>query len=511
MKNKSILILYVIIFLIGGVILQTPEEKKPNLKIALSISNEKFYNLKIDPANVNTLNEANLVRNLYIRLLEFDTNGQLILQAAESYRIEESTIKFKLRKDLKTSTGEVIAPLDFYKSFLRLLTLDKNTHGDLKNMICGSDEKLIMNTSCQGLSYDQEYFNIHVISKEMIPYILPLFANVDFSVIPTSAINWASKNLEILDYSNTSGAYSVVTDKTTENDSIYLGVNQHSILINKNSPEIIEIISSDQDNAIKMFLDKSIDFLPSAYPWDNSHLKSLTNKNQIKIHQTLPIKLWALRFTEVGRKRINSEARLKIGSEFRKRFNDIYKDEVITNSVQMFPKLSEGSLTAEQEGKIIDHYNKISNSNHTDEFTIGIPYGELALFKNGLVNLKNAKFIELKQAPWSLPIESQPDCYLTFGDSSYFEDISMISNQFNMDSFYLPKEDSKKWIKKYLSYENKSDRLFMLRELHFESLKSANIVPIGFTPFIAAIQNGWKMNFSKYYVGNPYWKIQWSN
>ncbi|MFM6929615.1 MAG: hypothetical protein ACKOX6_14190 [Bdellovibrio sp.] len=477
-----------------------------HLKIALSVR-QSFLEMQLDPAKVSTLNQANLIRNFYCRLVEYTPNGELVSSAAKSFEIRNNKVIFEIRPDLKSSTGEVLTAQDFYQSFKRLLILGKNTHGDLRHLLCGNDPIKNMHDECSGLSVKNNSLIISPMDSHKIKYLIPLLASVDFSVIPASSIDWTVSNLPIANYSNTSGAYYLASDLSDK--TFLLSANKNSFYYSSKMPQLITIRSASPDEALNLFDAKQIDFLPATYSWGSNVVEKYKTNKEVLIHETLPINLWALRFTKIGFKNTTSAERISLGQIFKNRFNKIYPNKNIQKTNQMFPRLSEGSLTDIQAKEIEAFIGNYSLS-FPKKIKLGIPKGERVQFESALSDFSWIEYIELVQAPWTLPQHEQPDFYLTFGDSSFFEDFSLISNQMSMGTFNLSKDDGEAWIDKYISQSDKTARLQMLRELHINTLKNGNIAPIGFSSFYSFAQNGWQMEFSKYYVGNPYWQIRWS-
>lgn len=478
----------------------------PILKMSLSIQ-RSISEMKLDPGNVQTLNEANLIRNLYSRLVEFNNNGELVTAAAASFVISNKDLIFTVREDLRSSSGQPLSAEDFYLSLKRLLVLDKNTHGDLKNILCRTGEKVTMESPCEGLSYTNNKLLITPADSNRIKYILPLLASVDFSVIPKNSIDWSSSDLSITNYQNTSGAYYVHKDFSDNDKTLVLKANPNSFYFAKNIPQQIEIISATKDQASSLFLEKKLDYIPTSYSW-NGEMLDTVNDNSINTHETFPIKLWATRFTVEGLRKSTSEERKFIGENLKAKFSEIYPHEKVTYSNEMFPKLSEGSLSLNELATL--DANKNNDFKIQRKIKLGVPKGELDKFHNALKDFDWIELMELVRAPWTLEPSQQPDCYITFGDSSFFEDLSLISNQMSMGTFNLSKSDGIKWMQDYLNIEDKPKRLTILRELHLNTLKNSYIVPIGFTNFYSFSQNKWKLNFSKYYVGNPFWQIKWN-
>lgn len=476
----------------------------PPLTMALSIQ-KPFKEMKLDPANVQTMNEANLIRNLYSRLVEYNQQGELVTAAASAFEIVNNKIIFTVRGDLTSSIGRTVTAEDFYLSLKRLLVLDKNTHGDLKTILCGTQDKIEMDRLCPGLSFKDNNLIVEPLSANRVKYLIPLMASVDFSVVPKDAIDWKSKDLAITNYKNTSGAYYLAKDFSGEDKSLILKANINSFYHSKDMPQEILILSANKDDAASLFISKKIDFIPTSYSW-SANMLELIKSDDVDNHETYPIKIWAVRFTSEGLKKSNAQERSFIGQALKAKFSEIYSDEKMTFSKQMFPKLSEGSLTEEEIATLQtpDPAFKLNR-----KIKLGIPRGDLAQFKAALGKYDWIEFVELLQPPWTLEPSKQPDCYITFGDSSFFEDLSLISNQMSMGTFNLSKEEGVKWMQTYLDIEEKTKRLEMLKSLHLKTLQNSYIIPIGFTNFYSFSRNNWKLNFSKYYVGNPYWQIRW--
>ena len=102
---------------------------------------------------------------------------------------------------------------------------------------------------------------------------------------------------------------------------------------------------------------------------------------------------------------------------------------------------------------------------------------------------------------------SEPDFYLIRTDMGFQEDINLLSYYLGSDFFFLPKGGAKQWLRKYIATQDKEKRLQLLRELHFQTLSNAAIIPLAKTPYTALVRKPWKFNMSKFHANDPIWRI----
>jgi len=107
-----------------------------------------------------------------------------------------------------------------------------------------------------------------------------------------------------------------------------------------------------------------------------------------------------------------------------------------------------------------------------------------------------------------LPIDDQPDVYISYTDTGFNEDISLISHYMNLQTFGLSSKEGSDWLDEYMHISEKEARVKKLRELHFQMLERAVVVPIIVTPYVAIVKKPWRFEFPSLYAWNYLWQLK---
>lgn len=475
------------------------------LKISFT-SFQSAKETKVDPARVDTLTQANLIRNLYGRLVEYDPDGSLVPSVAKAFTWKGKSVYFQFRTDFQTLDGHLITAEDAAFSLKRVLFKGKNTHGDLKNFLCPGSDISNMNDPCEGIRVEGDQLVLTAADDSKKTFLVPLLASTDFSVVPKIAFDQNDPQLPIIDYRNTSGAYYLSVDSPTGAHELRANPLYHRH--NSRTPKVVQIVPSYGEKAEELFRSGQVDMITTVSFVHKDKIEKLAKDfPEIDTHQTQNIALRAVTYTKRGLKELNSEQRLYIGREVRARFRKALSLEYLESTQEFFPVFGEGSLDEAQKKELAARFDSIKKPAFKAKVEMAVPPGEKAKYQAGF-DIPELSFMETAQAPWTLPEEKQPHFYVSFVDSAFFEDISLISYNIDLGTFGLDRETGAQWLSDYMATEKKENRLVKLRKLHLDFLLRGNLVPIGTGPYTAAARPPWKIGFSKFYAGSPLWLIQ---
>lgn len=166
---KTIYIVAAFLILITASILYFKSFNKKSNNMNLRIGYEFNQPTRsLDPANIVDIYQSNLIENLYSRIVEYDSNGDLICVLCKKFWIENNHIYFQFHDDLKTFDGYKISAQDAEFSLRRLIRLNTNTHGNIETFLDLNDKKAI-------------YTNGNILSLKLIKphysqFIIPLLA-----------------------------------------------------------------------------------------------------------------------------------------------------------------------------------------------------------------------------------------------------------------------------------------------------------------------------------------------
>jgi len=210
------------------------------LKVAFPYAKPaRFY----EPTRIHLSPEYSFLENTYSTLVELSPEDASVQKGvAESWEWINDELVFTIRKDLKTIDGLPITAQDAEFSLKRLLVKTQNTHGNLKDLVCGAASIKSIDVVCEGLRSSENKLFLKVSGKSI--FILPMLSGIDFAIIPKSSV--ALKTLDIIDYRNTSGPYYV--EKDSEEGKIQLVANQNHYHYSKDIPQKIKLVPTSPSN-----------------------------------------------------------------------------------------------------------------------------------------------------------------------------------------------------------------------------------------------------------------------
>jgi hypothetical protein len=461
----------------------------------------------IDPAHVSTANEASLVRNIYSRLVEYSNDGKLVGGVAESFEWRGDEIRLPIRKNLKTIDGWQVTARDVEISLKRLLIKQSNTHGDLANFLCPGARLEKLNDECRGIRVDGNTVILIPADESKKTFLLPLLASLDFSIIPEMALSRTGRGLEIADFRNTSGPYYVERDDIK--GSYLLRANPSHYRYSLEMPQSIQIVSTRHEEMIPRFESGEVDLIPTVdSPRYSDILKLRERVPESDLHQTLPIKIWAVMYSRRAQSELSDEQRIYLGKKIRAVYLNTFADVGINPTLEFFPVLGDGSLSSEQRDALMNVYSKDDRPVFKRKIIFGAPPSNVDRVRRAFIGIPEVEVVEIRKALWELPENEQPDLGIFYTDSAFYEDISLISYNAEIGTFGMSRGEGVKWLNQYMATSEKLDRLELLRRLHFDILKRGLIIPLGAAPYYALVKSPWKFDTSKFYAGMSLWQIK---
>lgn len=170
--------------------------------------------LTLDPQLVESVEEMTVVRSLFDSIYRYDTNGELVLSAAEEHTINGNTHTFTLKKDLKWVDGSNVTAKDYVFGFQR--AVDPSTKAPYAyNLFCIKNAALINKGNA-------DVSQLGVYSKDDYTLVIELEKNEEeFNKILATPICMPCN--EDFFY-NSKGKYGLTVDTTAANGSYYVRV-----------------------------------------------------------------------------------------------------------------------------------------------------------------------------------------------------------------------------------------------------------------------------------------------
>lgn len=473
----------------------------------------EFY----DPANISFAPEYDFLENIYSTLVEYSPDGELVGSLAESFEWVGSEARFRLRPGLQTIDGRPIDANDVEASFKRLFILGGNTHGDLKDVVCPDNNLKTLSDKCPGMEVRDSGRTFVFKLKEKKVFLFPMLTSIDFAVIPAGSFD--KSTLKIKDYRNTSGPYYVAKDSPA--GAVELSANPRHYHYSERIPQEVVFVPVGKDGQLEsldLFSKNKADFITTidSIPPDIMIDYASKHPGEASLHTTHALDTFMLIFTAKGMRSFTESERFAIGREYRKLFQAAcLKKPGYEAAEQIFPAFGGGGLSEEQlagirakmaaadasalKGRKLDVWNVNFTASFDPveaEFRKAFPASAVQRLRKipGRVDYASEKL-------------NEPDFYLMRTDMGFQEDINLLSYYFGIDFFYLDKAERKTWLRRYIATPDKNERLAMLRELHFNTLSKAAIIPLAKTPYTALARKPWIFNMSKYHANDPVWRI----
>lgn len=450
----------------------------------------------MDPQKIKLVYEALLIQNLYSTLITIDKNNQLQGSMAGGINWDGTAYRLYIRP-YSLPSGKVIGAKDAYYSLLRLMVVDKQSHGSLKNLICPDDRLLSLNDSCKGLSWNEDELRVQPIKSNYKHWVIYLLAAIDHSIIPFDQLDFEHPDKLHLNLKETTGLYYLDTPLTA--DVALLKRNPNHFDAKDGQFGTLEFIQGISEKSIHDLKENKIDFITTIGQFNQSSLESV--KTPLVIHSTEPFLLYAFDFTNKTMKTMEQDERLALGQFLREKMSNSSLAKNTIPDIQFFPNGSEGRLLPAEE-KVLAQEIKTAREkiDLSKKIYSVMVYGSVTpMFNEIFKNVKNIKLVPYLKGvmPWEIPKDEQPDVYFYGTDSTFLEDLSMISYFFQTRTFGTP-DFGKKWIQEYIDTEDKVERLDKLRKLHFKILREGRTIPLFFKPYIAVSRVPVEINFSKY-------------
>lgn len=467
-----------------------------------------YYNLSdletLDPANILFTPTWNILHSIYATLLYYDNEGHIRHGAATEYSIDENIIKFKIRDDLLTQSGTPITPLDVVNSIKRLLILNSNTHGNLYSFLACPQKIERMSDDCVCIKPEANTVSFILKSKDVVDDFLNIIVNPDFSIIPTTSIDWQSSNLKIIDFKNTSGPYYL--SKITETEA-HLVANKGNYLLNPKSPTEIKLIGLPNNNFVESFLEEKIDVIPTFAPMNFQRVTEILDKSNpedIYHHKTLPLNLQVLFFPKDGPQNLSKMDRFKVAKVLSEAFANYFPGRYdLTPTNELFSSYGTSTLDAEQMKKIYELRASVSPAERTTlkKLTGSVSY-MLSETASPFFDHLGITYVKHTMKNY------KSDFAFRAFDSGFFDDLSLLTYSQSIGLFNMTDPEFDKWFKGLLQISEPTDKLNYLRDFHYKILSEGHVIPIGLRPYHAFARKPWKLNAYKMYAGSPLWMIE---
>lgn len=457
----------------------------------------------IDPAEIKTFEPAQILNNIYSRLIEYDGQGNLQAGLASKFYFEGDFLILEFNKKAKTNSGHFIEAEDAAISIKRLLKLKSGTHSNIEFILdLKQTDKDIYQNWDEIFAKDQKLF-IQVKKLSHRPYLISSLATGDLAIIPKSAID--TKTLKIITHKETSGPYYIEEVKTDKNlEEWVLKTNPWHYNHLESTPRVVRLIDKKIPTAFKLLIDNEIDIIPSSIGiYQNNYDEIKPIANDLKINHTLDINLTYAHFKASGLK-LSREEKSYISNKFLNMFNKHTNRYLSAPTSTFFQDQAFGQLTVDEIAKITkDNSNQIRPSKMAK---ISFQYNLFFQNKFGKVIQDEISELELIKPDQNAASDKIIQLEVTNTDTAFEESLPLIFYNFKMGVF-KSHQQPEKWIEEYMELSSQEEKAQKIHDLHLKALQDGVIFPIFKAPYTSIGRNGFSLPLSPIMASSHFWKI----
>ena len=512
--KKLFLCLIFIVLILAGLTFLNMREKMNGTNDTLKVAFP--YKKKVteyEPTKIHWAQEYIFLENIFSPLVELSkNNGDPISAVAKSFLWVNNELHFEIRDGLYTIDGYKITAKDAEFSLKRLLILSKNTHGNLKDLICEGKVPNSVFDTCAGIEVDKNKLILK--PRQKTSFLLKMLASIDFAILPIPSVD--KDTLKIKDYRNTSGIYYVKEDNGKGN--ILLEANIRHFHFDEKIPQKVQLIPTDIEgtpNSLAQFKAGKVDFITTINKLNPEHIFEFSKENShVELHRTQHIKAFFAAYTHRGIRDLSPKKRLNFGKALKKVLHKHYQSaSVYKPTYQFFPKHGDGWLTKSREDSLLKTYQNTPEMDRDLKLHLSIFMSEGLKGVDSSIEkaFPNIKITKDKNLPAFTKYANEsevPDIFLCATDTGFMEDIGLITYSIKAGFFGLGKKEGQNWLKQYMEILDKEKRLKKLKELHFKSLSEGVLIPLVSAPYVALIRKPWKMELPQIYGNSQLWLIK---
>ncbi|MEN9722156.1 MAG: hypothetical protein RJB38_142 [Pseudomonadota bacterium] len=508
MRHFSILLALAVVTVAGALSI---DKNRTNNHAMSSLRFAASYFIRadsIDPAKPLDLATYQALASLFSRLVYFKEANKLELMAAEHFEWSGATLRIKVKR-WKTRDGYEISARDAAFSLRRLLILDSNSHGFIKDLLCPGEQVRDPTVDCRGIATDGDQLVLSVEDPRKKKFLLPLLANADYSIIPIPSVDTTKPNLPIIDYRNTSGPF--YSDLPRPDKILRAQWNPNFFWDRGNRAETVSFsLFPDGFQAIQAATQGQIDIISKDFFLSPEAISLAVASKSLKVSATEPIEQLRIYVTNPGLKNFSRKSRAFALIEAFHELKKIgYIDETCTLAHSLFPPSSLGDLNPNQIKTIEDERRQmldaIASASQSalkpkgifwafgdPRFQKSISGKHVSLFERS--SIKNSKI-----TPEDFTIQVLPV------DSAFYEDISLLSYEFSGDRLGLNTETGRQWLSDYMAIEDDELRIARLKEFQFNALKEWMVLPICMRPYYVLHQTNIVDSTPRLMASSPWW------
>jgi len=463
----------------------------------------------LDPSKVPDLSSYQFLASLYSRLFLPTDSGHLQLMAAKKIEWIGNSARIEVHQ-WETIDGYKIGAKDVAFSLKRSILLNSRIHGAIQDFLCPEHRLTSPLDECPGIQVNGDHLILTPQDQDKRAFLLPLLSSADYGIIPIPSVDASKPEFPIIDYRNTSGPYYFEDKQPTVIQSAHWN-HAHFWPREGRAQEVLFVERRNMEELSALFVQKKIDVIPKDNFLNESQVNELAKGDGVQFFQTEPIEQLRLSFWNWASEQTTSAQRWRIVQEIRTLIEKQgFKPFGCQVAKTLFPPTTAGDLTHEQYLELDKSRQKLNlkyiKPNQKPYFLAYNPYlpGVDRDFELESVIIKlmtpenSSKLWEERKNTIGAVIQI---------DSSGHEDISLVAYQFANELWGKSKSEGIAWMNRYMKIHDQTERLSLLKKLHYEVLEDVWDYPIFACPYVAFAQGGWELRAPRLYASTPWWMI----
>lgn len=458
----------------------------------------KYNESNIDPANVQSVQDATIARAMYGGLLEYNKDGKLVLGLASKYEVEGNKVTFDVGKKSKLSNGEYLSARDVEYTFKRNILRGSTTHSNFRGFVCGEENIKHIEQSCSGIVVDEKLNKITFIltSEQLVDSFISIVTSHDFRIIPRASLD---ENLNIVNRKIVSGPY-FLEKINKDNNIMELRANEYHYKVSEKNSKTVILKHVSESELEARFENGEIDVIPMFHFMNLSTFKKLSvDNNNFK---TEGIKNFFIRFTNKGFSKLNSRERLIMGNQFKEKYLNINPtSDLFIHGETIFPELSEAYL----DKKFLSEYGIAIKKddiklNKNKKLIIGLTKLTYEKVKKEMGENQSFDIVLLEKPISQIEERDLPDAYLETIDSTFTGTASALVYALRVGVYGFDKTESEAMIRELYAIKDYDMKLELIKNIHKKILIEGRAISFGHAPYVAISNKRWRINFSKFYA-----------
>ncbi len=470
----------------------------------LRVSYPFFQSVRtIDTSNISTVFQYNLANNLYSRLVEYNSDNQLVAGACSSFTANGGKVTFSFGRKTSTVDGHTIRAIDAAISLKRLVLLGRSGHGDIRKLLCPNQSLKSVHDECPGIRVEGGNLILTPIRPHFVPFLISALESADYGIIPKGSLS--PDGLTIVDYRNTSGPYYVEAD--AENGALTLKANPNHYHYHKLMPQTVKLVPTQLRDGAGLLEAGEVDLVTtSEYYSGPAANRILGQDSKFTVFASQPFRVDLVAFSANALKKLSVNERIRAAQVYADAKTRLFPPLGAQPTFQFFQSLSDGTLSKEQSAEIQALRN--SGTSPKEPVGLGVHKSYVEAYAKELGSSPEIKIVGLDKYAFEYPMNLRADMYFIATDSAWTENLSLLGHNFEMGIFHLVNLDANQWLADYLETPAKEDRIRRLNKLHFDLLKAAAIFPFAAYPYYAVTTKNWILNFSTLSSTTDLWRMR---